>query len=166
MALQATDNPPVVQIEAGHFHLDPVADHDAVLGEDHAAAEYGANAVTVSEPHQVGSARHGGDGAIGGIIQYQPEMNSAPVRPASFSERAAYHEAEHCAAALAYGIPIISVSIDADTPHLHRGRNRAPHDCGLECMVTLCLAGPASEELFCGRIEDGSDQSDVRMARE
>jgi hypothetical protein len=78
----------------------------------------------------------------------------------------AYHEADHCAAALAFGIPVVSVSIADDNPHLLRGRYHAPHDCGLECMVTLCLAGPASEELFCGRIEDGSDQSDVRMARE
>jgi hypothetical protein len=37
---------------------------------------------------------------------------------ASLSERAAYHEAGHCAAAIAFGIPVIRVSIDSATPHL------------------------------------------------
>ena len=32
-------------------------------------------------------------------------------------------------------------------------------------MTTLCLAGPASEEFFCGKIEDGSDRIDIEMAR-
>jgi hypothetical protein len=93
-------------------------------------------------------------------------MKPVPVRPASFSERAAYHEAGHCAAALAYGIPIISVTIDADIPHLHWGRYRAQHDAGLECMVTLCLVGPAAEAYFCGSIEDGADRFDIEMARQ
>jgi hypothetical protein len=92
-------------------------------------------------------------------------MKPVPVRPSSLSERAAYHEAGHCVAAIAYGIPVVSVSIADDNPYLLRGRYHAPHDCGLECIVTLCLAGPASEELFCGRIEDGSDQADIGMAR-
>jgi hypothetical protein len=93
-------------------------------------------------------------------------MNSAPVRSASLSERAAYHEAGHCAAALQFGIPIISVSIHADMPHLHRGRYRAEHEAGLECMATLCLAGPAAEDYFCGSIEDGADRIDIEMARQ
>ena len=38
------------------------------------------------------------------------------------------------------------VSIDADTPHLHRGRYQPRHDCGHECLVTLCLAGPIAED--------------------
>jgi hypothetical protein len=87
-------------------------------------------------------------------------MNPLPVR-----QRAAYHEAGHCAAALAYGIPIISVSIHTDMPHMHRGRYRAPHDAGLECMATLCLSGPAAEEYFCGSIEVGADRIDVEMVR-
>jgi hypothetical protein len=33
-------------------------------------------------------------------------------------------------------------------------------------MTTLCLAGPAAEELFCGRPSDGSDLADLQMARE
>jgi hypothetical protein len=75
----------------------------------------------------------------------------------SLRQRKSFHEAGHCAAAIAYGIPIISVSIAGDTPHLHRGQ--------LECMTTFCLAGPAAEELFCGAITDGSDQVDYEMAR-
>jgi hypothetical protein len=77
-----------------------------------------------------------------------------------------YHESGHVTAALAYAIPVISVSIDNDTPHLHRARYRAPHDLGLEAMVTLCLSGPSAEELFCGPITDRSDQGDYDMARE
>ena len=87
------------------------------------------------------------------------------VFAASLSERTAYHEAGHATAALAFGIPIISVTVDNGTPHMHRGHYRAPHDRGLEVMVTLCLAGPAAEALFCGPITDGSDHVDIEMAR-
>ena len=52
---------------------------------------------------------------------------------------------------LVLGVPIVSVSIDP--PHMHRARYRAPHDLGLETMVTLCLSGPSAEELFFGSIE-------------
>ena len=31
--------------------------------------------------------------------------------------------------------------------------------------MTLCLAGPAAEELFCGPITDGSDRIDIAMTR-
>ena len=58
------------------------------------------------------------------------------------------------------------MTIAADTPHLHRPHYRAPHDCGLETIVTLCLSGPAAEELFFGSIEDGGDQGDLQIARE
>jgi hypothetical protein len=47
-------------------------------------------------------------------------MNSVPVRPARLSERAAYHEAGHCAAAIAFGIPIIGVIVEGDAGHLYR----------------------------------------------
>src|SRR6516225_10887606 len=93
-------------------------------------------------------------------------MNSVPVRPASLSERAAYHEAGHATAAMAYGIPIIRVTIKNETPHLLRGHYRPQHEAGLECMATLCLAGPAAEAYFCGSIEDGADRFDILMARE
>jgi Zn-dependent protease len=88
-----------------------------------------------------------------------------PVRLVSLSERIAFHEAGHCVAALTFSIPIISVSITA-VPHMYRGRYSAPPDLGSECMVTLCLAGPAAERLFCGPINDRSDKVDVAMARE
>jgi plasmid stabilization system protein ParE len=63
-------------------------------------------------------------------------------------ERAAYH-----------------VSIEADAGHLYRGHYRERADLALECIVTMCLAGPAAEELFCGPIEDGSDRADYEMAK-
>jgi hypothetical protein len=88
------------------------------------------------------------------------------IHAASFAERVAYHEAGHVAAALVLGVPIVSVTIDNVTPHMHRGHYRPSHDLGLECMVTLCLAGPAAEALFCGPITDGSDRVDIEMARE
>jgi len=84
----------------------------------------------------------------------------------SLLERIATHESGHVCAAIIYNIPIISVSITADTPHLHRGNYRAPADIGLECMATLCLSGPAAEMFFCGPITDGSDEDDIAMAKD
>ncbi len=81
-------------------------------------------------------------------------------------ERIAYHEAGHATAALQFPIPIIQVTISEDAPHMNRGHYRAPPDLGVEVMATLCLVGPASERLFCGPITDGSDQTDIHMARE
>jgi hypothetical protein len=87
-------------------------------------------------------------------------MVAGPLeKQSSFRQRTAYHEAGHATAALTYGIPIIRVTIKNETPHLLRGHYRAQHDAGLECMATLCLAGPAAEAYFCGSIEDGADAS-------
>jgi hypothetical protein len=85
---------------------------------------------------------------------------------ASLLERCAWHEAGHCCAALVYNIPILSVSIDTATPRVHRAHYRAPADIALEAMCVLCLAGPSSEEFFCGKIDDGSDRTDIAIARE
>jgi hypothetical protein len=82
----------------------------------------------------------------------------------SLRQRISFHEAGHTTAALVYNIPIITVSIDADVPHLHRGHYRAPANIGLERLVTMCLAGPAAERYFVGPITDGSDATDYRMA--
>jgi hypothetical protein len=97
-----------------------------------------------------------------------PLRRRAPWRQmtASVRERASWHEAGHCAAAITYGAPIISVSIDSDKPHMHRAHYRAPPDLGTEAMSILALAGPASEEYFCGPIDDGSDQTDIAMTRQ
>ena len=58
-------------------------------------------------------------------------------------QRCATHEAGHATAAITFAIPIVRVTI-ADRPHLHRGHyHPLDVDFGLECMVTLCLAGPA-----------------------
>ena len=81
-------------------------------------------------------------------------------------ERTAIHEAGHATATLAFGIPLVSVTIE-HRPHLHRAHYRAPDaDFGLECMVTLCLAGPEAEREFCGPITDNSDRVDYQMARD
>ncbi len=84
----------------------------------------------------------------------------------SLRERTAIHESGHAVAALTFGIPIISVSIAEDRPHLRRGRYRA-HDegFGLEAIVTLCLSGPEAEREFCGPITDNNDYTDYQMAR-
>jgi hypothetical protein len=82
----------------------------------------------------------------------------------SLQERRAYHESGHVAAALVHGVPIVAVSLNP--PHMHRGRYHAPHDCGLETIVQICLAGPEAEILFCGAITDGADYGDYTMARE
>jgi len=80
--------------------------------------------------------------------------------------RTSLHEASHATCALAYGIPIVRVCITANTPHLRRGDYRPPPGIGLQAIVTLCLAGPAGEEYFCGRVNDGGDETDIEMARE
>ena len=80
--------------------------------------------------------------------------------------RTALHEAGHAVAALTFAIPIISVSIDAATPHLHHARYQPQHDAGLETLAVMFLAGPSAEQLFCGSIEPGTDRFDLAMARE
>jgi hypothetical protein len=79
--------------------------------------------------------------------------------------RRAYHESGHAVAAITFAIPIISVSIDAAMPHLQRGRYRPPHDAGLESLVVMCLCGPEAERMAFGAIEDGTDATDLAMAR-
>ena len=71
--------------------------------------------------------------------------------------RVAIHEAAHCVAAITFGVPIIKVCIDSGTPCLLRGHYRPPRGIGLEAMCILALSGPASEQLFCGPITDGSE---------
>jgi hypothetical protein len=78
----------------------------------------------------------------------------------------AVHEAGHAVAAITFAIPIISVSIDAATPHLHHARYQPQHSAGLETLAVMFLAGPAAEQLFWGSIEPGTDRFDLAMARE
>jgi hypothetical protein len=77
----------------------------------------------------------------------------------------AQYEAGHCVAALAYAIPLVSITIE-HRPHLHRGLCRAEANLALEAMVTLCLAGPEAEKQFCGAITDHSGRIDYQMARD
>lgn len=102
-----------------------------------------------------------GDGTVVGVIGAEHYRRRSVV-----AKRAAYHEIGHVIAAITYGIPIISVSINTATPHMHRGNYHPPPGIGLEAMVTLCLAGPAAETFYVGPITDGSDETDYRMARE
>ena len=63
------------------------------------------------------------------------------MRPlANLLERAAYHEAGHATAAIAFGIPIIRVTIAEGAPHLHRDGWHVAPDLGLECIVALYFA--------------------------
>jgi hypothetical protein len=80
-------------------------------------------------------------------------------------ERIAVHEAAHAVAAITYGVLIIGITIDGDTPHLERGRYRAPADIALESLCVMCMAGEAAEEFFIGPITDNSDRADYEMAR-
>jgi hypothetical protein len=82
----------------------------------------------------------------------------------SLLERRAFHESGHVTAALVHGVGIVAVHLNP--PQMLRARYRAPHDCGLETIVQICLAGPESEILFCGAITDGADYGDYAMARE
>jgi hypothetical protein len=81
-------------------------------------------------------------------------------------QRIAWHEAGHAVAAITYGVPIISITVDGDMPHLHRGRYRAPSaDLALESLCVLCMAGAAAEEFFTGPITDNAARDDYDMAR-
>jgi hypothetical protein len=65
-----------------------------------------------------------------GSARFSPTFHLLGCRMVSLRERCAFHEAGHAVAAITFGIPIIAVTIAADTPHLHRAHYRAPHDCG------------------------------------
>ena len=47
-----------------------------------------------------------------------------------------------------------------------RGPYHAPRDLSLETITTLCLSGPAAEDLFCGPSNDGGAEIDFQMARQ
>jgi hypothetical protein len=102
---------------------------------------------------------------LGAVIAARCE-NRRRTMAVSSRERTAVHEAAHTVAALVFGIPVLSVSLDP--PNMHRGRFTAEHACGLECLTVLCLAGIAAEEYFFGTpIPDpAAIQQDLNMAKE
>jgi hypothetical protein len=70
-------------------------------------------------------------------------------------QRICIHESGHAAAALCFGLPILSVSVEP--PRLLRQRLRPPE----EAWLTVCFSGGAAERLHigggfneCGEIED------------
>jgi hypothetical protein len=79
-------------------------------------------------------------------------------------ERVATHEAGHCIAALNFGLPVKTVTIDGH-PHMHRDRFRRERSSATEALAIVCLSGPAAEELFFGPANDGGDHIDRQMAR-
>ena len=83
-------------------------------------------------------------------------------------QRYATHEAGHCVAALAYAIPIVSVSYRQrhDRTCIAGTIIRRMRTSDWNAMVTLCLSGPEAEREFCGPISDNSDRVDYEMARE
>jgi hypothetical protein len=85
-------------------------------------------------------------------------------REIKYQECCAIHEAGHAAACLVAGIEIRYLGI-IGSPHLRRARWYARTDLEVEQLVTVCLAGPAAEELYCGKITDGGARTDLRMAR-
>jgi hypothetical protein len=83
--------------------------------------------------------------------------------PAALLERIAHHEAGHACACIVYGVPLISVTV-VDRPLVRRGRLRG--GLGVEIVGTICFAGPAAEELFCGLAApaDRGNRIDYEMA--
>jgi hypothetical protein len=82
---------------------------------------------------------------------------------AALLERIAHHEAGHTCACIVYGVPLLSVTV-VDRPLARRGRLRG--GLGVEIVGTICFAGPAAEELFCGlpASADRGDRIDYEMA--
>jgi hypothetical protein len=81
-------------------------------------------------------------------------------------QRVATHEAGHVVAAVQLGIPVVSATIEHGTPHFMRGRFRRNRDTAIEHLCLICLAGPASEEVYCdGPIPDFGCFRDFAMAR-
>ena len=85
--------------------------------------------------------------------------------PRASRRRIAIHEAGHVVAAIALRIPIKSVTIARENPHMHRLAYKSPHVYGAECLAALSLAGAAAEALLCGAGKHGDD-IDRRMARD
>jgi hypothetical protein len=86
---------------------------------------------------------------------------------ASLVERIAYHESGHIAACVTFAVPVISATV-VDRPLVHRGALRRAN-LALEIVGTICFAGPAAEELFCGPPppgHGGGEEDDYRMAYE
>jgi hypothetical protein len=72
----------------------------------------------------------------------------------------AFHEAGHTAAALVFGLPILSVSLDP--PRLLRGRLRAPE----AAFLCVCFSGGAAERLHLGRkIGECGDVDELALRR-
>jgi hypothetical protein len=61
--------------------------------------------------------------SVGGAERLRGVVGEAS---SSLLERICFHEAGHVACAIAYGVPLISVTIEADRPHLHRAHYRPP----------------------------------------
>lgn len=89
------------------------------------------------------------------------------IEPERLLERIVFHESGHCCAAIVFNIPIVSVSINVARPHVLRGRYRPLSlALGLETLVTFCLSGVAAETFYVGPVTDGSDATDLAMARQ
>jgi hypothetical protein len=80
-------------------------------------------------------------------------------------ERTAYHESGHCIAARTLGLPIKFATIDG-RPHLLRGAFSGQRSTSIESIVLVCLAGPAAEQLFFGRVDNGGDAVDIDLAHD
>jgi hypothetical protein len=78
---------------------------------------------------------------------------------AALRQRVCIHEAGHAAAALCFGLPILSVSVEP--PRLLRARLRPPEDAWL----TTCFSGGAAERLHLGgQWNECGEVADYRMA--
>jgi hypothetical protein len=74
-------------------------------------------------------------------------------------QRICIHEAGHAAAALCFGLPILSVSFDP--PRLLRQRLRPPE----EAWLCVCFSGGAAERLHIGgKFNECGELEDYRMA--
>jgi hypothetical protein len=101
---------------------------------------------------------------MGHVLDHDRDRKGLLGTERSFSIRCAYHEAGHAIAAFNFGIPVITVSVVGNRPHLHRARWSTSSGIGVEAMTILCVASPIAEEMFIGSVNDG--RFDYEMARD
>jgi hypothetical protein len=72
------------------------------------------------------------------------------------------HEAAHAVAAILLGLPVISLGIEHNKPHLYRGAFKQTANLAVESLAIISLAGGEAERLLFPQATDFGDAMGVR----